>query len=647
MNVGSIYPFESIRDGINQVAEGGTVNVAAGKYDEADIEVLKPNITIQGPGIGSDIAARAVVNGSCEDSNPPAVFHLHKNGITLRGFEINADCEHEVHIGGVTDILVNGVTVSGNAIHGGTNGVTISWGSTNDSNSPNVISGNDIYENSVGVLLESAFNNKVLQNNIHNNFGNGIKLSSCNECDFGSPIGNLIGENTIKDNGALGVSNQDVNKNVFNATRNFWGDASGPRHTALNPNGAGNSVSDRVLVRPFYTDPGKTTLSIFSPPVGEFNPASFFSNGVFSLPSGATQTNTASVTINEKATFSVSTSGGTSSVLLPSGTLITKSGGGTIDTTQLATADVSISALSGFISGTVAKGALQWGIPNLGLEFNQPITLSIFVGTSFSGQTLNVVRSTTGISGWTSDGIVSPTTCLVANGLCTFQATKASTYATTQTVQPTPTPTPASTSSSSTSGGGDGLRPANAPSCNDAAAGGAPTLLSATVSGNNRVILTWSKALDPVTNYVISYGLVSGKPLYGNPNVGGKETTSYTVGSLSGGTTYYFRVRAGNGCNAGAYSNELTATPGGEFVGTGPAAGFIPGVLAAKTTNQQETTEGTPHQQVQGAPTANTLAQPSIQFSQPSEKQSSGGFFGAIGGFFGAIFGFVAHIFGK
>lgn len=181
----------------------------------------------------------------------------------------------------------------------------------------------------------------------------------------------------------------------------------------------------------------------------------------------------------------------------------------------------------------------------------------------------------------------------------------------------------------------------NNSACNDSAPGGAPNLISA-ASGTNTVTLTWSKAKDPVTHYVISYGLTPGNPLYGNPSVGGKDTTSYTVGSLSGGTTYYFRVRAGNGCNGGAYSNELAETPGGGFVSAGPAAGFIPGVLGASTTNQV-TTEEKPSSEVQGA---STTAQPSINPPQPSEKPSRG-LFGIIGGFFRGLFSWFSSLFHK
>ncbi len=95
--------------------------------------------------------------------------------------------------------------------------------------------------------------------------------------------------------------------------------------------------------------------------------------------------------------------------------------------------------------------------------------------------------------------------------------------------------------------------------CTDSAPGGAPKLLSATPLSNTQIKLTWTKAADPVSFYTVNYGTQKGLYTYGNPNVGGANTTSYTVGSLSPSVTYYFSVIPGNGCTLGPGSNELAA----------------------------------------------------------------------------------------
>ncbi len=116
-----------------------------------------------------------------------------------------------------------------------------------------------------------------------------------------------------------------------------------------------------------------------------------------------------------------------------------------------------------------------------------------------------------------------------------------------QPVSVTATPTPTPTGSA----------------CNDPAPGSTPVLTSAVSSGDNQVTLTWTDASDPVTNYLVAYGIESGKYIYGNPNIGDQGVTTYTVGSLATGTTYYFVIAANNGCTSGDFSNELSAVPGG------------------------------------------------------------------------------------
>jgi hypothetical protein len=145
---------------------------------------------------------------------------------------------------------------------------------------------------------------------------------------------------------------------------------------------------------------------------------------------------------------------------------------------------------------------------------------------------------------------------------------------------PTSAPVSSFTSTNSTTEASSGT----VVSCSAAKPGNAPVLISA-MSGKNGIVLTWSKAANPVTRYLIAYGTSSDTMQYGNPDAGGPETTSYTVKSLSGGTTYYFRVKAINDCMPGDFSNVMSAvSTGTQKNTTSPATGFalkseIPGNL--------------------------------------------------------------------
>lgn len=96
--------------------------------------------------------------------------------------------------------------------------------------------------------------------------------------------------------------------------------------------------------------------------------------------------------------------------------------------------------------------------------------------------------------------------------------------------------------------------------CYDAAPGSAPKITSAVVKSPSQITLHWTAAADPVSYYLVSFGVESGQYIYGSSNIGGQGTISYTVNNLLQGKTYYFVVRAGNGCAPGSFSNEIAAT---------------------------------------------------------------------------------------
>lgn len=123
--------------------------------------------------------------------------------------------------------------------------------------------------------------------------------------------------------------------------------------------------------------------------------------------------------------------------------------------------------------------------------------------------------------------------------------------------------------------------------CSDSPPGSTPQIISAIAKGSNQIVLNWSGAASPVSHYLVSYGITSGQYIYGNPNVGGQGTTSYTIGSLSSGRKYYFVVQAINGCTPGNFSNEVSTTAGGIAVVNIPTQEQIPTIEISQKLNNQ------------------------------------------------------------
>ena len=124
--------------------------------------------------------------------------------------------------------------------------------------------------------------------------------------------------------------------------------------------------------------------------------------------------------------------------------------------------------------------------------------------------------------------------------------------------------TDSSTSSNSSGGGFSAASLPGNPACHSTAPGSAPRIYDAKAQGANSIFLTFSGAQDPVSYYAIEFGTESGKYPFGSTNIGGREVRSFIVRSLKPNTTYYFRVRAGNGCAPGPWSNEVKVRTFGE-----------------------------------------------------------------------------------
>lgn len=232
---------------------------------------------------------------------------------------------------------------------------------------------------------------------------------------------------------------------------------------------------------------------------------------------------------------------------LPKDTVITSSTGNNIDPSQLTASAPSTNTITN--TGSNVAGAIQWGIAGSTLEFSQAITLTIFVGQEFDGTTLTAVRSVTTDGGWTTEGIVGTSTCVVTGGWCTFEATKASYYAVLEPNQPVPVPNPGPVNSTT-----------DTPVCGDNKPGSIPDLFQI-----NTKRISAQLFFSPVVNnnsyYMISYGLKEGDERFG-VTISPQNNTgvlNYTINKLLPNTNYFFKIRGGNGCKPGDWSSTIKA----------------------------------------------------------------------------------------
>ncbi|MFA6463036.1 MAG: MBG domain-containing protein [Candidatus Shapirobacteria bacterium] len=253
-------------------------------------------------------------------------------------------------------------------------------------------------------------------------------------------------------------------------------------------------------------------------------------------------------------------------------------------------------APSGF---SVNNTAIEVGSPSVILLFDKPISIIL------NNVTGDVAYRPAGSNNWTRisqkcggsydnpNNPIFPGECYISNGINTKIFTYHFTTFAGLTKNSASSSSNNSSSSSSSNNSSSSYSSNNSSSscsssvCNDSKPESAPVLISARVTGFNEVTLTWKPAKGSVTYYLVAYGNKPGQMIYGNPNVGGRDTLSYTVKGLSIKNRYYFKVRAGNGCTPGDFSNEVSVvvTKGGSYVNQ--AVGFYPNVLGASTVNKR------------------------------------------------------------
>ena len=126
----------------------------------------------------------------------------------------------------------------------------------------------------------------------------------------------------------------------------------------------------------------------------------------------------------------------------------------------------------------------------------------------------------------------------------------------------TPTPAPSNSTDANNSGSSGGSASPSAPSCTSEKPASAPDLFQINAQATS-VTLYFSPSSGHRDRYFVSYGTTAGSEQYGaefmNSNNGVIATT---VQNLQPKTIYYFKVRAGNGCQPGDWSNSLAVKTG-------------------------------------------------------------------------------------
>lgn len=296
--------------------------------------------------------------------------------------------------------------------------------------------------------------------------------------------------------------------------------------------------------------------------VAATNIPDLITTGQLSLTGGSAPETALSMTASSNLTITIGNSGKNSSVGLILGTVISELTDQIFNANLIAGTEVDVATVSNVESGYTPRGVIQWGISGSTLKFSQPVTIRIYLGSSYDGQTLNVYRSPSLSIGWTATGLLS-TTCVVSSGYCGFTTTEASYFLAASSNNPTSAPTsiPSNNNNSSNNNQSSSSSGGGGPSCNDRIPLTVPDLFRiSTTKGSAKIIYTPVK--EKITGYAVIYGHKKGDERYAsmistiNNNQGEQN---FTINKLNPKITYYFKVAAINGCVSGPWSEWIPA----------------------------------------------------------------------------------------
>jgi len=520
-----------------------------------------------------------------QHNNITGSTHIYGTGIYLDNEEANI-VNATVH----GNTISSGFSLGGICMEGWTpNSNTVSAEITDNTLTGDGTSGSvGIFDWGGGTVTASVTGNSI------SNWNNGIFLE-----DGVSISGYDISENLIFDNTTYNLHNNDAS--IVDAINNWWGSK------IYKP--IKSTLSGVASLIPYYINNNKTILIVTvvgdTATVDASHPQVMIENTILlaniTVDSGVTDPiidvsdfiTSGTGTLPEINIFANNVGG--IGISIPASTTIISA-----DTAWdgLMLAPTAISTTIPEVSGEIrtVETAIDVGVTDVKLSFDKAVRI-LFpnesgngVGYIRSGISFTEITTTCDSDSGATLGVDEDCKIDVGDDLVvwtrhftkfiTFSSVSTITPTPTPTSTPTPTPTPTPTSSPSTSTTTSSTSTGwAAPACSATKPGSAP-IITNTVNGDNSVTLTWLKANNPFTHYLIGYGTSSGSIEYGNPNVGNADTTSYTVKGLSGGTRYYFKIKAINDCMPGDWSNEVSEIPVGNVIVTEttatPAEGFVP-----------------------------------------------------------------------
>jgi len=214
-------PWRTIQHAVDQVALGDTIMVLPGEYDAFLVDG-KANIDIISTEGAVVTTATIACNYSFGLELPVCVWVMamveDSININIEGIDFDGT--------GVDEEAVIGILYYGSA------------GRIADLTVENIVGA----DSGIGVVITDGESTSTVEITVctisNNDVGIGVLSDSTQEAHINNIVGN--------DYGVVNAGGETPD-----ATRNWWGDASGPYHPTTNPGGSGNPVSDDVDFEPW------------------------------------------------------------------------------------------------------------------------------------------------------------------------------------------------------------------------------------------------------------------------------------------------------------------------------------------------------------------------------------------------------------